>query len=484
MQSNVLGYGAPPGFELVPRVEGSWQQRHRGSQGNADWPPASSLLRSAPSNWSIKEMESNLRSWLAEVAMNQSEIATVEHCVRELESASKKLGPQWRVCPFGSLATGFGMRGSDLDVTCYMDILEDPSMLFAAQVLQTQLMPMFRDHPRFKVTKEIWAARVPVLKLRFDEVLDVDLSCHNTEALPNTHLLRAYAELHPCVRDLGIMVKLWAKQQGVCGSPRGFLSSYSLMLMTIYFLQVDQYARLPCLHTWAFSSKGAPPQYTNVPWSCSEPTAALLFRFFNFYAEEFQWGQEVVSVRQGQRLTTSDPTYSELRAGLTPRLHVEDPFLIGRNLHCVLGLEQEGTFYAKIAHAAQAMRTSNVPAGLHISTMHPAVVERRRESRDSPPELVQLSKKEADPKLNGSKGKLTRSKALAKSVQTKSIQSTVAGVKNGFVESGSTKLALSNNPGGSEWSGVPMNQTKGPLRVESPSPDQVPMTVLEGSWRV
>eukprot|EP00443_Scrippsiella_acuminata_P026582 CAMPEP_0115338080 /NCGR_PEP_ID=MMETSP0270-20121206/89876_1 /TAXON_ID=71861 /ORGANISM="Scrippsiella trochoidea, Strain CCMP3099" /LENGTH=69 /DNA_ID=CAMNT_0002759351 /DNA_START=12 /DNA_END=217 /DNA_ORIENTATION=- len=67
----------------------------------------------------------------------------------------------------------------------------------------------------FEVVEDVRAARVPILRLIFDRSLDVDLSFQNVEPLPNTQLLRAYAALDPCVRDLVILVKLWAKSAGV-----------------------------------------------------------------------------------------------------------------------------------------------------------------------------------------------------------------------------------------------------------------------------
>jgi len=303
-----------------------------------------------------------LQSKLAQVAMRQEDIAAVTQCMDELALAALQLGPHWRVQPFGGVANGFGMQGTDLDATCYCEGMDVTYAPVATQEMRNRLLPLIYANPRFKVVDQIWTARVPILKLRFDDSLDVDLSCHNTEALPNTQLLRAYSELAPAVQELGLLVKLWAKGEGVCGAPQGYLSSYSLTLMAIYFLQVDPNIKMPCLPTRHFTGRGRAPQ--QVQWTCQLPSAALLFRFFSFFATQFQWGNEVVSVRHGQRATVDDPAYDNLRAGLSQRLHIEDPFLTGRNLHCVLGLQQEYLFYSKIHQAAQAMQNYGLPAGL------------------------------------------------------------------------------------------------------------------------
>jgi len=97
-------------------------------------------------------------------------------------------------------------------------------------------------------------AKVPILRLRFEGCLEVDLSCNNRQPLKNTALLACYANMHPAVSRLGRAVKLWAKTAGVCGAADRNLSSYAFTLMVVYFLQVDSQVKLPCLPTDAFDS--------------------------------------------------------------------------------------------------------------------------------------------------------------------------------------------------------------------------------------
>uniref|UniRef100_A0A7S4PXT0 PAP-associated domain-containing protein n=1 Tax=Alexandrium monilatum TaxID=311494 RepID=A0A7S4PXT0_9DINO len=236
----------------------------------------------------------------------------------------------------------------------------------ATQELQTRLLPALQRHQRFQVVDQIWTARVPILKVRFDDMLEVDLSCHNTEPFQNTKLLRAYADLSPRVRELGLLVKLWAKGESICGAPQGYLSSYALTLMVVYYMLVDPEVQMPCLSTGHFT-QGKAKSADRVSWLCPLSTQVLLARFFRFYAAEFQWGVEVVSVRRGQRNAAADPVYEQLRASMSPRLHIEDPFLLCRNLHCVLGMEQECIFYTKLCQGAQAIQSGGLPAGLEWS---------------------------------------------------------------------------------------------------------------------
>ena len=55
-------------------------------------------------------------------------------------------------------------------------------------------------------------------------------------------------------------------------------------------------------------------------------SGALLVNFFKFYSEEYDWQQEVVSVRKGSRQTTEAPCFGDLwgRSRKTG-LHIEDP---------------------------------------------------------------------------------------------------------------------------------------------------------------
>ncbi|CAE7230421.1 TUT7 [Symbiodinium pilosum] len=127
----------------------------------------------------------------------------MNRCVLALEEVVLRLGPNWRVSPFGSAANGFGTKFSDLDATCYElppeegKEPEQPQQP-AAEVLSERLAPLLREHPEFTMAQEVLHARVPILKLCFEGKLEVDLSCHNTLPLQNTKLLKAclFMSLH------------------------------------------------------------------------------------------------------------------------------------------------------------------------------------------------------------------------------------------------------------------------------------------------
>ncbi|OLP98368.1 Terminal uridylyltransferase 7 [Symbiodinium microadriaticum] len=191
----------------------------------------------------------------------------------------------------------------------------------AAEVLSERLAPLLRKHKSFDIAQEVLHARVPILKLCFEGKLEVDLSCHNTLPLQNTKLLKAYSTLDDRVKELVILVKLWAKDRGVCGASRSHLSSYALTLMAIYFMQVHPKISLPMLPPQAFKDDshvdvGAKVEEKPVP------------------GQEFSWGSEVVSVRLPNRLDASENHLVKLKGRL-------DPVDETRNLNCVLGDAQD-----------------------------------------------------------------------------------------------------------------------------------------------
>ncbi len=90
----------------------------------------------------------------------------------------------------------------------------------------------------------------------------------------------------------------------------------------------------------------------------------IVSRFFEFYASAFYWGYEVVSIRTGQRMYASDPAFAQLNSrDDAEMLHIEDPFLLHRNLNCVLGLTQCQDLYNKFKSAHLALENGGVHSG-------------------------------------------------------------------------------------------------------------------------
>merc|ERR1719203_1100861 len=215
----------------------------------------------------------------------------------------------------------------------------------------------FRDRlagGNFEGKEAILHARGPILKLRFGD-LEVDLSVNNRRPLANTQLLKAYSSLHGSIAGLGIAVKLWSKEHGLCGAASGHLSSYAWMLMVIYFLQVAWSTPLPCLPVEKFETAGAVKTLEDIQWTCAEPMHELLHGFFDFYTTKFHWGKEVVTVRYGRRESVS-ASVQRLQKRRGSHLCIEDPFDIDRDLADVLQETQEAQMRFSSGSAAQFLQ--------------------------------------------------------------------------------------------------------------------------------
>jgi len=331
-----------------------------------------------PTRTALATLEEHITARLAQMAPTAHGTARVDRCLVELRSMMKRLGHNWEVCPFGSYANGFSTVHSDLDVTCHTSDqwLGAEAKQQANMDLQMWIVPMLQEHSSFSVVKEIFNARVPLLRLRFENILDVDLTCHNTRPLSNTRLLKAYSDMDPRIKDLGIAIKLWAKAAGICDATNSSLSSYAFMLLVVYFLQVHADVQLPVLPVEAFELDAKQEDDERViasiaGWRCRLSLLELMERFFAFYSnhdpQAFFWGSEVVSVRCGARMARYEPSFSQLPGTHIQRLQIEDPYQLERNLHGVLGGAEEEQLRFALSEAWNNMQAHQAPVGLQSS---------------------------------------------------------------------------------------------------------------------
>eukprot|EP00928_Gymnodinium_smaydae_P089818 TRINITY_DN7371_c0_g1_i4.p1 TRINITY_DN7371_c0_g1~~TRINITY_DN7371_c0_g1_i4.p1 ORF type:complete len:484 (-),score=47.33 TRINITY_DN7371_c0_g1_i4:427-1878(-) len=316
-------------------------------------------------------LEPTIKRILAAVAPSTVSIARGERCLAVLQDIIKQHGGrQWKVLPFGSFANGLGTVSSDLDVTCcegdypYGAKTQQQS----AFALSLWILPALERHAAFTIEETILNARVPIVKLRFENELDVDLSCHNPIPLSNTHLLRAYALIDTRVKDLALVIKLWAKASGVCDAAHSNLSSYAFTLLCIYFLQVHPDVLLPVLPVQAFSEQSEHESHiasARSSWKCTLSLMELMVRFFEFYSgcdsNRFKWGEEVVSIRFGCQLASDAPVFFKLRGRQLRRMHIEDPYQLERNLHAPLGSIEEEQLRHALAETMADIEAHRLP---------------------------------------------------------------------------------------------------------------------------
>jgi len=187
------------------------------------------------------------------------------------------------------------------------------------------------------------SAKVPIVKIWDPELqLACDMNVNNTLAVENTRMIRTYVEIDDRIRPLAMIVKHWTRRRIINDAAfGGTLSSYTWICMIIAFLQLRQPPVVPALHQ---------RQHQMLPKKDGEMAAfaddldqlrgfgdknkstlgELLFQFFRFYAYEFDFANNVLSIRLGKTISKREKNWH--LGMLNNRLCVEEPFNNERNL--------------------------------------------------------------------------------------------------------------------------------------------------------
>ncbi|KAE9234453.1 hypothetical protein PF004_g9372 [Phytophthora fragariae] len=224
-----------------------------------------------------------------------------------------------------------------------------------------------------EIRNVIAGARVPIIRFlhtRSGREYECDLCFENVLATRNTPLLRAYASFDDRARALGLAVKHWAKQRGISDASMGFLSSYSFVLLSIYYLQVVHV--LPNLQDpRLLESAQIQPDYfndVNIAFCADHGIArafhqrtsgggasdmsltTLLVGFFEFYATQFDFVKRVVAVRSPEKPALKIAQWGSRKAK-TWRMSIQDPLETGRDLGCVLQFKGQETIIRELRRA-------------------------------------------------------------------------------------------------------------------------------------
>ncbi|KAK9887622.1 hypothetical protein WA026_023581 [Henosepilachna vigintioctopunctata] len=219
----------------------------------------------------------------------------------------------------GSTMSGFGLESSDIDMCLLTKPYINDPRVDALQHL---------DHVKTLLVNngvvedvELVVAKVPILKFKdLATGFEIDLNCNNGIGIKNTHLLHCYARLDWRVRALVVVVKVWAQINNINDAKNMTISSYSLALMVINYLQCGVTPPvLPCLH-------GLVPEIFNGSMETSTDVQEdiefikdfksdntnclgdLLIGFLNYYSH-FNYAEFAISVRTGSRLPIDECRY-------------------------------------------------------------------------------------------------------------------------------------------------------------------------------
>ncbi|KAG8268426.1 Zinc finger, CCHC domain-containing protein [Homalodisca vitripennis] len=148
---------------------------------------------------------------------------------------------RYSVFVVGSTFNGFGTSSSDLDLCL---VIRNQQLLDLRADAIHHLINTLQLFSRINYTGtefqklELIEAKVPLLKFHHSLGVDVDVNCNNSVGIRNTHLLHCYSMADWRVKPLVLVVKLWAQYHEINDAKNMTISSYSLALMVIHFLQL------------------------------------------------------------------------------------------------------------------------------------------------------------------------------------------------------------------------------------------------------
>ncbi|KAI1905228.1 hypothetical protein AGOR_G00013960 [Albula goreensis] len=253
-----------------------------------------------------------------------------EVCRAQLQREIQWLFPNSRVYLAGSSLNGFGSRSSDADL-CLV-VQEGPVNQKTDAVYILSLVQKLFYRLSYIERPQLIRAKVPILKFR-DKIsgVEFDLNVNNIVGIRNTFLLRSYAYIERRVRPIILVIKKWASHHGINDASRGTLSSYSLVLMVLHYLQTLPEPVIPCLQREypecfdpSMDIHLVPEGPKDIPSFTSRNQSSLgdlLIGFLKYYAIVFNWDKSVISVREAEAFPK--PSSREWRDKF---ICVEEPF--------------------------------------------------------------------------------------------------------------------------------------------------------------
>ncbi|XP_054155634.1 poly(A) RNA polymerase gld-2-like [Oppia nitens] len=194
----------------------------------------------------------------------------------------------------------------------------------------------------FVLNMQIIMAKVPILKF-VDRIsgIEVTLNVNKLVSIRNTQLIHDYTKLDWRVQPLAMVVKAWARDNGINDAYNKSISSYSLVLMVIHYLQ---YACsppvLPCLQQLdagryrtdsTIQSLRQTANRRPKQWKSDNTSSLkhLLLGFLEYYSYNFCYTKDAISVRLAhvlpkhivQRYKSDENAYGHWKL-----LSIEEPF--------------------------------------------------------------------------------------------------------------------------------------------------------------
>lgn len=207
--------------------------------------------------------------------------------IKDITSIVQKLWPCAVVEVFGSFCTGLYLPDGDIDLVVFGNW--PPDLLRNKRVYYSLANALGKSHLVKKSSIQVIGfAKVPIVKFedsRFSISFDVSFNIY--EGLSGVVYLKKQLKEYPCLRILIMLIKQMLHEKKLNTVYRGGLSSYSIYMMIISFLQ--RHPRVEVLRS-----------KTDVN------IAVLLIEFFDLYGSKFNYDTVCISVIDGTYRTRDD----------------------------------------------------------------------------------------------------------------------------------------------------------------------------------
>ncbi|CAJ1083717.1 LOW QUALITY PROTEIN: terminal nucleotidyltransferase 4A [Xyrichtys novacula] len=265
------------------------------------------------------------------------EAAMRKEVVNRIEMIIKELWPTADVQIFGSFSTGLYLPTSDIDLVVFGKWERPP-----LQELEQALRKHNVAEP-FSI-KVLDKATVPIIKLTDQETdVKVDISFNVETGVKAASFIKDYVKMYPVLPYLIFVLKQFLLQRDLNEVFTGGISSYSLILMVISFLQLHPRidARNP-----------------------TENLGVLLIEFFELYGRHFNYLKTGIRIKNGGAYIAKEEIMKAMKNGYRPSmLCIEDPLLpgndVGRGSYGAMHVKQVFDYaYTVLSHAVSPLARS------------------------------------------------------------------------------------------------------------------------------
>ncbi|XP_065608894.1 terminal nucleotidyltransferase 4A isoform X4 [Cyrtonyx montezumae] len=265
------------------------------------------------------------------------EAAMRREVVKRIETVIKDLWPTADVQIFGSFSTGLYLPTSDIDLVVFGKWERPPLQLLEQALRKHNVAEPYS-------IKVLDKATVPIIKLTDQETeVKVDISFNVETGVKAARFIKEYMKKYSLLPYLILVLKQFLLQRDLNEVFTGGISSYSLILMAISFLQ---------LHPRIDARRA------------DENLGMLLIEFFELYGRNFNYLKTGIRIKNGGAYVAKEEIMKVMTNGYRPSmLCIEDPLLpgndVGRSSYGAMQVKQVFDYaYIVLSHAVSPLARS------------------------------------------------------------------------------------------------------------------------------